>query len=230
MSLSHNDLTGTLPDLHELKNLEYMDLGTNRLTGSLPDWIGAWSQLKVMGFENNRLAGELPRVMASLTDLVTLDLKQNLFKGEIDVVNSMQNLEYLYLSQNGFAAYVDPELFLANLDSVRDLDVANNLLYGDEFPYRLLEKPNLKLLDISANALRGSIPEINKTNSVLEVLEINANGFTGMIPSSIEQLVNLKHLDMQMVSQVSEEASTFIVEKALDLCFQHCSCFIRTTL
>ena len=199
LSLSHNDLTGTLPDLHKLTGLEYVDLGTNQLSGDLPNWINAWSHLKVMGFENNLLAGELPPALAELTELKTLDFKKNLLKGGIDVVDKMPNLEYLYLSHNGFASYIDPDSFLVGIDSIQELDISNNLFYGDVFPRQLLNKPNLKLLDISANALRGSLPDLNSTNSVLEVLEINANGFTGTIPSSIEKLVNLKHLDMQMV-------------------------------
>jgi Leucine-rich repeat (LRR) protein len=203
--LSHNELTGSIPDLHELTSLEYVDLGTNKLTGPIPEWIDAWSDLKVMGFENNLLTGQLPPELVSLTDLMTLDLKKNLFRGEIDVVNGLSNLNYLYLSQNGFADYVGSD-FLMHLNYIQELDVSNNLLYGDSLPQSLLTKPYLKLLDVSANALRGPFPEINETNSVLEVLEMNANGFTGTIPSSIEKLVNLKHLDMQMVSVLQAKA------------------------
>ena len=113
---------------------------------------------------------------------------------------------------NGFAGYIDPELFLVNLNGIVEIDISNNLFYGDGFPHGLLKKPKLKLLDVSANALRGSLPDTIDVNSVLEVLEINSNGLTGTIPSSIENLVNLKHLDMQMVREysiISKRAHSF---------------------
>jgi Leucine-rich repeat (LRR) protein len=142
--------------------------------------------------------GSIPETLASLTKLVTLDLKKNLLKGSIDIVNGMRELEFLYLGQNSFAGYVDEELFLVDLPALRELDISNNLFYGDSFPTSLLRRPNLQVLDVSANALRGSIPPTIQKNSILEVLEINANGFTGAIPTSIENLVGLTHLDMQM--------------------------------
>ncbi|CAB9518989.1 serine threonine-protein kinase BRI1-like [Seminavis robusta] len=198
LSLSHNQMTGTVPDLSRLSGLKYIDIGTNKLTGSMPAWIDSWSDLKVLGLENNRITGTIPESLASLTKLVTLDLKKNLLKGSIDVINSLTGLEYLYLGQNSFAGFVDAELFLADVQNVRELDISNNLFYGDDFPMTLLKRPHLQVMDVSANALRGSIPPAIESNSVLEVIEINGNGFTGVIPSSIQNLENLKHLDMQM--------------------------------
>jgi Leucine-rich repeat (LRR) protein len=142
--------------------------------------------------------GSIPETLAFLTKLVTLDLKKNLLKGSIDIVNALRELEFLYLGQNSFAGYVDEDLFLADMTALRELDISNNLLYGDSFPITLLNRPNLQVVDVSANALRGSIPPTIEMNSILEVLEINANGFTGTIPTSIENLASLTHLDMQM--------------------------------
>jgi len=127
-------------------------------------------------------------------------LPQNTLQGNIDGLEGLVDLRYLYLGSNELAEYLDPELFLVNLGMIEEIDISNNLFYGDSFPVGLMTKPHLKVLDMSSNGLRGSLPENFPANSVLEVLEIDGNAFNSTIPSSIDSLVSLTHLDLSQNS------------------------------
>ena len=197
LSLSHNALVGTLPNLAPLGRLEYLDFGSNKLSGTLPDWVGQLSLLKLLSFENNRLSGSLPESLPALTDLVTLDVQKNSIEGGTDVLNGLYNLKYLYLGDNELRGHMD-EMFLRDLAKIEEIDASKNLLFGDALPQTLLEKPNLRVLDISHNALHGTLPPALLKNTVLEILKLGQNGFAGAIPTSLESFRSLTHLDLSL--------------------------------
>ncbi|MBO9661696.1 hypothetical protein [Dokdonella sp.] len=77
---SHNELTGRIPSLADLLELQFLALGHNRLTGSLPDHSNN-RKLETLWLESNQLTGSLPS-FADLTSLYYLQLGGNQFSGD----------------------------------------------------------------------------------------------------------------------------------------------------
>jgi Leucine-rich repeat (LRR) protein len=64
---SYNQLTGSIPDLHHLKNLDLLNLDHNQLTGTIPEWIGGPTKLQQLTLNNNNLSGSIPASIGNLT-------------------------------------------------------------------------------------------------------------------------------------------------------------------
>lgn len=70
--LSGNNFLGTIPSNLRLRNLYYLDLGHNRLTGTVPsDWLDAdgrrsLAALRHLYLDHNDLTGSLPSDFAAL--------------------------------------------------------------------------------------------------------------------------------------------------------------------
>ena len=96
LRLFNNQLTGTIPDLSALTNLVWFDLGSNQLTGTIPD-LSALTNLQYLYLFNNQLTGTIPDLSA-LTNLQSLDLFNNQLTGTIPDLSALTNLELLRLS------------------------------------------------------------------------------------------------------------------------------------
>ncbi|XP_016470711.1 putative LRR receptor-like serine/threonine-protein kinase At1g51810 [Nicotiana tabacum] len=70
--LGSNELTGQIPDLSQLKNLETLHLENNQLQGSIPESLGQLPKLKEVFLQNNHLKGSIP---ASLKNKNGINLK-----------------------------------------------------------------------------------------------------------------------------------------------------------
>ena len=70
--LSNNDFSGSIPSDLRLRNLFYLDLGRNRLNGTVPaDWLDADGRRSLAGLrhlylDHNHLTGSLPADFAAL--------------------------------------------------------------------------------------------------------------------------------------------------------------------
>ncbi|KAA8533254.1 hypothetical protein F0562_033213 [Nyssa sinensis] len=58
--LDGNSLTGPIPDMNNLVDLEIVHLENNRLTGPLPSYLGSLPSLQELYVQNNSLSGEIP--------------------------------------------------------------------------------------------------------------------------------------------------------------------------
>ncbi|TYH25339.1 hypothetical protein ES288_A03G160400v1 [Gossypium darwinii] len=63
--LDFNSLTGPLPDMSNLINLEIVHLENNKLTGSLPLYLGRLPNLQALYIQNNSFSGEIPAALLS---------------------------------------------------------------------------------------------------------------------------------------------------------------------
>ncbi|XP_051194444.1 receptor kinase-like protein Xa21 [Lolium perenne] len=165
--LNTNKLHGPIPGelLRSLRNLEALDLGQNRLTGSIPSDISSLANLRLLVLEFNNLTGEIPWQIGRLGSLVGLGLGSNQLSGSIPAS-------------------------LGNLSALTALTADSNRLAGS-IPSSLQHLSSLTTLHLEQNSLGGTIPSWLGNLSSLTSLDLQSNGFAGRIPESIGNLRSL---------------------------------------
>ena len=170
--LYYKRLIGSIPpELGDLTNLEWVDLGMNELSGSIPPELGDLTNLKGLNLVGNELSGSIPLELGDLT-----------------------NLEWLDLDANELSGSIPPEL--GDLTSLEGLDLSANELSGS-IPPELGDLTNLRGLDLASNELSGSIPPELGNLTNLEWLYLYDNELNGPIPPELGDLTNLEWLDLQ---------------------------------
>lgn len=151
----YNHLTGDLGPLKHLKNLYYVDLGHNDLTGTLDSGnLNSLQDLKIIWLKDNTMSGNLSGIQ-QLVGLKGLYLDQNYFTGSISYLQSLFNLRYLVMFQNEFTGDISA---VSNLTSLEFLFLDFNYFIGTIEPMRNLS--DLQLLALKSNFFSGSLEPI----------------------------------------------------------------------
>ena len=96
LSLGHNEMNGTLPDLSALTNLTNVFLANNQLSGQIPE-LSALKRLRILVLDSNPLTGPIPDLSA-LTNLTSLALSNTQLTGPIPDLSALTNLTRLSIS------------------------------------------------------------------------------------------------------------------------------------
>ncbi|WJX37869.1 hypothetical protein P8452_25590 [Trifolium repens] len=123
--MDRNNFTGGLPNISP--TVVFVDLSYNSLSGTIPH---SWKNLKDLQYIDlwmNKLSGEALVHLSDWTQLSTLNLGENEFSGTIPI-KMPQNLGVIILRGNQFEGNIPQEIF--NLSSLFHLDLANNKLSG----------------------------------------------------------------------------------------------------
>lgn len=247
-NLSGNNFTGEIGNsLDECAKLQYVDLSSNNLTGSL---MFGFHRLKEFVVSENNFVGTLPGwFFPENCSLRVLDLAENNFTGELpkDFTNCKDLVE-LNLWGNGFTGKIPQEL--GSLPNLEALLLGNNSFFN-EIPESLLGLRNLTFLDLSRNHFKGDVQEIfgqftqvkflllhaNSytgglyTSGILRLpsivrLDLSFNNFSGSLPVELSQLPNLKYLILaynQFTGNIPSEYGNLQGLQALDLSFNNLS-------
>ncbi|CDY15279.1 BnaC06g07650D [Brassica napus] len=163
MFLEGNRFTGPIPTsisnltklsqlnlggIANLKLMSFLNLGGNRLSGTIPDIFKSMPELRSLVLSRNGFSGNLPPSIASLAPILRfLEVGRNKLSGKIpDYLSRFKALDTLDLSRNQFSGVV-PKSF-ANLTKIFNLDLSHNLL-TDPFP--ALYVKGIESLDLSYN-------------------------------------------------------------------------------
>uniref|UniRef100_A0A0R0FS76 Uncharacterized protein n=3 Tax=Glycine max TaxID=3847 RepID=A0A0R0FS76_SOYBN len=182
LDLSHNQITGSFPDLSVFSSLKTLILDGNKLSGKIPEGILLPFHLEFLSIGSNSLEGGISKSFGNSCALRSLDMSGNNLNKELSVIIHQLS---------GCARF-----------SLQELNIRGNQINGTLSDLSIFS--SLKTLDLSENQLNGKIPESNKLPSLLESLSIGSNSLEGGIPKSFGDACALRSLDMSNNS-LSEE-------------------------
>uniref|UniRef100_A0A0E0NC09 non-specific serine/threonine protein kinase n=1 Tax=Oryza rufipogon TaxID=4529 RepID=A0A0E0NC09_ORYRU len=199
LDLSYNNLTGDFPTvLYNCSALQFLDLSNNELTGSLPSNIDKLSLgMQHLNLSSNYFIGDVPSAIARFLKLKSLVLDTNSFNGSYTgaSIGGLVELEILTLASNPFMPGPIPNEF-SKLTKLTYLWLSWMNLTGD-IPDALSALKELILLDLSKNKMQGKIPKWIWKLQKLEMLYLFASNFSGEIGPDISTL-NMQELDLSM--------------------------------
>ncbi|XP_068342240.1 receptor-like protein EIX1 [Pyrus communis] len=168
LDLSNSSFSGTLShffcDRSDVpKNLQFLLLDNNRLTGEIPDCWLHWPNLEVVNLEDNNLMGKIPSSIGDLLDLQSLHLRNNNLSGELPV--SLQNCGELIL-----------------------LDLRGNKFVGS---IPIWFGQSLVVLILRSNMFQGTIPDELCSLTKLQILDLAHNNLSGTIPRCFQKLSSM---------------------------------------
>ncbi|KMZ68185.1 Receptor-like kinase [Zostera marina] len=107
-----------------------LDLGNAQLSGSLVPQLGELKNLQYLELYSNNITGEIPSDLGNLTNLVSLDLYLNSFTGQIpDTLGKLTKLRFLRLNNNSLTDQIPNSL--TEITALQVLDLSNNNLSGE---------------------------------------------------------------------------------------------------
>ncbi|XP_057483206.1 LOW QUALITY PROTEIN: probable inactive receptor kinase At5g10020 [Actinidia eriantha] len=198
---SSNRFVGKVPSFNFIVSLQILRLGSNHLSGSLPEALLQESSmvlseldlslnqlegpvgsitsvtLKNLNLSSNKLSGPLP---AKVGHCAVVDLSNNLLSGNLSRIQNWGNyVEVIELSSNSLTGSfpIQTSQFLR----LTSFKVSNNSL-GGVLPPVLCTYPEIKTIDFSLNQLNWLPPSSLFNSTRLIDLNLSYNNFTGPIP------------------------------------------------
>jgi Leucine-rich repeat (LRR) protein len=143
-----NKVTGVIPPLSGLSNLQEFRCGTNQLTGPIPS-LSELSNLRFFGCGVNQLTGPIPS-LSELNNLRVFNCDTNQFTGPIPSLSGLSNLQEFRCFTNQLTG---PIPSLSELSNLREFRCGTNQLTGP-IP-SLSGLSNLQVFGCSINELTG---------------------------------------------------------------------------
>ncbi|EYU40966.1 hypothetical protein MIMGU_mgv1a019063mg, partial [Erythranthe guttata] len=210
IEFSNNSFTGRImpKNITQWKNLVYLNLIDNNLSGPIPSEIQFSEKLRYLGLAKNKISGVIPRFIGNLTSLRTLYLRFCDLEGEIpESISQLTRLSNLNLGDNNLTGTIPSSLF--NISTIERFVVDFNGLHGSIPSTIGLTLPNLRkipsgignlvgltYLYLVNHYLEGPLPsEIGKLFN-LNILNLAQNRFTGDIPSIFGNLSSITKLNL----------------------------------
>ncbi|OAY43748.1 receptor-like protein 35 [Manihot esculenta] len=207
IQLSFNNFTGQLPEFSgaSSSSLDTLDLSSNKLEGSIPSSIFDIKRLNVLLLSSNKFNGttQLDGIQ-KLSNLTKIDLSYNnltvdnasnstsssfpqistlkLASCKLRMFPNLSNqskLTLLDLSDNLITGAVPHWIWKVGNGSLLYLNLSHNLLDDLEQPH---SAPNLVVLDLHYNRLKGRIPSFPPS---ITYVDYSSNHFTSSIPDNI---------------------------------------------
>lgn len=110
LDLSYNLFCEVSESLIQLTNLRKLDLGFNKFTGAIPQFIGNMQNLTKLYLGGNQFSGSIPLNFQNLHNVQLLDLRSNVLSGSLWPLNELTNIFYLFLEENFFVQAVPVSL------------------------------------------------------------------------------------------------------------------------
>ncbi|RCV09222.1 hypothetical protein SETIT_2G010100v2 [Setaria italica] len=220
LDLSSNVLEGKIPHCFEFKDISFLQLSNNSLSGYFPAFLRKCTHLGFLDLGWNKFFGRLPDWIVEVNELQFLRLSHNIFSGNIPVeITYLNHLQYLDLSSNNISGVIP--WHISNLTGMTKKGLQTPGLYaypfGNETGYTTMvnqfedvlsiitKGQQLKYgaglayymgIDLSGNSLTGEIPSGITSLDALINLNLSSNYLSGKIPSKIGAMQSLESLDL----------------------------------
>ncbi|XP_008450168.2 LRR receptor-like serine/threonine-protein kinase HSL2 [Cucumis melo] len=201
LSISNTSLNGTLlsPSFSLCSHLQLLNLSSNLLVGTLPDFSSGFKQLQTLDLSSNNFTGEIPHSFGGLSALKVLRLSQNLLDGSLpSVLGNLSELTEMAIAYNPFKPSRLPPEF-GNLTKLVNMFLPSSKLIGP-IPDSIGNLALLSNLDLSTNSISGSIPDSIGGLRSIESIRLYNNQISGELPESIGNLTTLFSLDISQNS------------------------------
>eukprot|EP00268_Persea_americana_P057519 TRINITY_DN6898_c0_g1_i3.p1 TRINITY_DN6898_c0_g1~~TRINITY_DN6898_c0_g1_i3.p1 ORF type:complete len:992 (+),score=146.43 TRINITY_DN6898_c0_g1_i3:180-2978(+) len=220
LAIGQNQLSGSIPaGIENLVNLRSLYLDNNLLTGKIPVAFGKLRNLQELALSGNGFSGEIPNSIGNMTELIHLHLDENNLEGSIPPsLGNCLKLILLNISQNKLSGTIPKQVM-----SISSLTISFNLAQNSLTGFLPFEVGSLKVLreiDVSGNRLTGEIPQSLGNCESLVLLRMQSNFFNGTIPSSLSHLRVIEVLDLSrnnLTGQIPEFLGSFPFLKNLNL-------------
>ncbi|KAL3753569.1 hypothetical protein ACJRO7_000905 [Eucalyptus globulus] len=215
LDLSHNNLTGNIPDCLVMESLKVLNLRDNALNGgiiSFPETCG----LKTLDLSSNLLRGQFPESLANCTALEVLDvgsnqiddvypcqlksiaslrvlvLRSNKFHGGVgcpETNGTWKMLQIVDISSNNFSGAL-PSQYLTTWEAMK----ANVHMNRIQYPFLLIS--GLYYQDTVSVTVKGLQLELVKILTLFTSIDFSCNDFEGPIPDTLGDLKALYFLNL----------------------------------
>ena len=188
-----------------LSNLEYLELESTGVSGSIPLEIGGLQALRTLDLENNHLQGRIPTFTGKALQILNLDENIGL-EVDLDIFFSSvsTSLTEFYCERcwiNGTIPRLIESYTNLELLKLEDAGMTGTLPQELGFLTKMVD------LQLGENYFRGSIPQSIGDLEKLEILELHENNLTGDLPRFSGNKFALRILDL--VSIVYQPVSSF---------------------
>ncbi|XP_056690513.1 receptor-like kinase TMK4 [Spinacia oleracea] len=219
ITLTSRSLTGTIPsEITQLSSLQSLSLQNNQLTGTIPP-LANMTQLQEVYIDGNSFTKLPSTFLVGLPNLQTFSMNDiplptwtlpvglsdssslqefrasntNLVGSIPDIFASFPGLKDLRLSYNNLTGFLPASLAGSGIQNVW----INNQKQGLSGVLDVFGKmPSLSQLWVQQNSFIGPIPDLSKCTSLFD-LQLRDNHLTGVVPPSLSNLPNLVNISMQ---------------------------------
>lgn len=183
-----NLLSGSLPaaSISRLKSLQYLFVQNNLLTGPVHSLFNSSLQQRVLSIQlsDNRFTGTLPRDIFEFPQLQAFSAVKNCL--DVLLPENICNAKTLItLALDGLrSAETCRSVIMPGLS--RAYMLASPSTTSIQIPSCMYQLPLLKVLHLSGNGLKGSLPDALLLSSALVDLSLSYNYLTGTIPIAFQ--------------------------------------------
>ncbi|KAK9022809.1 hypothetical protein V6N11_003048 [Hibiscus sabdariffa] len=208
VDFAYNYLSGTIPPEWASMQLEFISVFGNRLSGSIPTYLGNITSLRYLDLEANQFSGKVPPEIGKLVNLRTLRLSSNRLTGNLPVqLAELENLTDFRINDNNFNGSIPA--FIQNWKKLTRLEMQASGLAGP-IPSSISALENLITLIISdINGTTQLFPDLWNTTSINRIILKKCN-IVGKIPQQIWQMSRLRILDLSFNMLSGEVVRAFL--------------------
>ena len=183
-------LSGTIPNaVGSWSNVEGLTVSYTNLRGPIPDAVRSMIELKFFRVDFSSLSGCLPAVLASMLKMEVLAIIGNRQNGTIPIAfTGMTRLWSLHLGNNQLTGSL-PDV-AGSLATMRNMLLVKAELSG-AVPDQFACMRRLGGLDLQRNKLSGSLPSSLACLGQARMLNLQSNALSGSIPSAVAHMTSV---------------------------------------